>query len=489
MKFENSSGILLAITALDGEYGIGTMGDEARHWIDFLAGSGQKLWQILPHGPTGYGDSPYQTFSAFAGNILWIDMQLIQEMGLLTQSEIDELRSDNKKVDYGRLVPIKNRLMKKAYTKFVPTRVYHTWLSENMAWLADYGQFMAIKEARGGGSWQAWEMPIRKREAVALAKICEDLASEIAYHYFVQYIFFLQWNALHTYANNKGIKIIGDIPIFVAADSADAWANSEMFCFDDQMLPIKVAGVPPDAFSADGQLWGNPVYDWQYIQKNNFSWWCERVKFMAQLVDIVRIDHFRGFVGTWTVDYGQPTAREGRWEDVPGIQLFETIKKELGDVAIIAEDLGVMTDAVEQLRDTNEFPGMKVLQFAFYGGSDNPFLPENFPANSVVYTGTHDNETTQGWWKNQDGQIKDYVKYYLGITSGADIAWDFIRLAWQSHADIVIAPWQDFLALGNVARFNSPGSMAGNWQWRMDANQLTDVLKEKIKNLTISCQR
>ena len=495
MRFERASGILLHPTSLPGPYGIGDFGPGAYRWLDWLAAADCKLWQVLPLGPTGFGDSPYQCFSAFAGNPYLISPQLLLDEDLLTDQDLEDMPPwDERRVDYGRLYKWKPALLEKAFNHFVtnpPARPATGQLSirtefdifcrENGFWLEDYSLFMAIKEIQGGGPWVDWAKPLRSRVPAALGEMRQSLASAILRFKFLQFLFFRQWNAVKAYARQLGIKIIGDMPIFVAIDSADVWAHPDLFYLDEAGRPTVVAGVPPDYFSPTGQLWGNPLYRWEVHQASGYSWWLERIKSTLKQVDIVRIDHFRGFAGYWEIPAGSPTAEKGRWVSAPGTDFFDVVQNNLGNLPILAEDLGLITPDVIELRERFELPGMKILQFSF-SGPDNIFLPHNLPRNCVVYTGTHDNDTTVGWYETAPEEEKDYARRYLNV-DGRDFAWDLIRAAWRSVSLFALAPMQDFLGLGTEARMNYPSRLGGNWEWRLLESDLSDSLQGRIKEL------
>ena len=490
--FERSSGILFHPTSLPGKYGIGTLGKEAYAFIDFLKKSRQKLWQIFPLGPTGYGDSPYQSFSSFAGNPYLIDFDLLIEAHLLSEEDLrDVFFGDNEEyIDYGAIYNQKYPLLRKAYENFKSSDNHEMrenlehFKRENASWLNDYSLYISLKNHFNGLPWNEWAHDIKNREHGAMEHYKNELADDIEYHNFIQFLFFKQWGDVKRYANENGIKIIGDIPIFVAADSSDAWANPEIFLFDEERKPVKVAGVPPDYFSATGQLWGNPLYNWQKLKETNYSWWVERVRANLSTCDIIRIDHFRGFEAYWAVPYGDDTAINGQWEPGPGIDLFNAIKSQLGELPIIAEDLGLMTQGVIDLREATGFPGMKILGFAFDSGEENDYLPHTYTKNCVVYTGTHDNDTLIGWFQKAKEEDRQFARDYLNSRSDDEIHWDAIRGAWSSVANMAISPVQDFLGLGSEARINTPGVAAGNWQWRLRHGVLTDELAERIAKLT-----
>ena len=490
--FERSSGILFHPTSLPGKYGIGTLGKEAYAFIDFLKKSRQKLWQIFPLGPTGYGDSPYQSFSSFAGNPYLIDFDLLIEAHLLSEEDLrDVFFGDNEEyIDYGAIYNQKYPLLRKAYENFKSSDNHEMrenlehFKRENASWLNDYSLYISLKNHFNGLPWNEWAHDIKNREHGAMEHYKNELADDIEYHNFIQFLFFKQWGDVKRYANENGIKIIGDIPIFVAADSSDAWANPEIFLFDEERKPVKVAGVPPDYFSATGQLWGNPLYNWQKLKETNYSWWVERVRANLSTCDIIRIDHFRGFEAYWAVPYGDDTAINGQWEPGPGIDLFNAIKSQLGELPIIAEDLGLMTQGVIDLREATGFPGMKILGFAFDSGEENDYLPHTYTRNCVVYTGTHDNDTLVGWFQKAKEEDREFARNYLNSRADEEIHWDAIRGAWSSVACMAISPVQDFLGLGSEARINTPGVASGNWQWRLKQGVLTNELAERIAKLT-----
>ena len=490
--FERSSGILFHPTSLPGKYGIGTLGKEAYAFIDFLKKSKQKLWQIFPLGPTGYGDSPYQSFSSFAGNPYLIDFDLLIEAHLLSEEDLrDIFFGDNEEhIDYGAIYNQKYPLLRKAYENFKSSDnnemkgSLENFKRENSSWLNDYSLYISLKNHFNGLPWNEWAQDIKNREDGAMHHYRNELADDIEYHNFIQFLFFKQWGDVKRYANENGIKIIGDIPIFVAADSSDAWANPEIFLFDKERKPVKVAGVPPDYFSATGQLWGNPLYNWEKLKDTNYSWWVERVRANLSTCDIIRIDHFRGFEAYWAVPYGDDTAINGQWEPGPGIDLFNAIKSQLGELPIIAEDLGLMTQGVIDLREATGFPGMKILGFAFDSGEENDYLPHTYTKNCVVYTGTHDNDTLVGWFQKAKEEDREFARNYLNSRADEEIHWDAIRGAWSSVACMAISPVQDFLGLGSEARINTPGVASGNWQWRLKQGVLNNELAERIAKLT-----
>ena len=472
MAFARRSGILLHPTSLPGAYGVGELGREATAWLDFLASAGQRLWQVMPLGPTGYGDSPYQSFSTFAGNHVLISMETLVEEGWLQAAELASLAElPAERVDYGALIPRKLELLEAAAERFgraasaATLAQLEAFKREHAGWLDDYTLFMALKEAHGGSAWSEWVPGLRDREPAALARARAEVAAHVAKHTLWQFWFFTQWNAVRARARELGVEIIGDVPIFVSMDSADAWANPELFHFAEGGVPTVVAGVPPDYFSVTGQRWGNPLYRWDRLAETDYAWWVERVRATLKMVDIVRIDHYRGFAAYWQIPASEPTAVNGRWVPGPGDELFAALRRELGELPLIAEDLGVITPDVDELRRSNGFPGMKVLQFAFASDADDPYLPHNYTNECVVYTGTHDNDTTAGWYAAAPEVERDLVRRYLARDDG-EIAWELIRLAQASVADTAIVPLQDALGLGSDARMNTPGTAGGNWSWR-----------------------
>ena len=489
MNKERSSGILLHITSLPGKYGIGTMGEEAYRFIDFLIESQQKVWQILPLGHTGFGDSPYQCFSAFAGNPLIIDLERLVWEGYLHQHDLPETTGfSHDEAEFAKVNEYLYPLLSKAYTQFktrfgVDKYKYEAFCRQNKYWLEDYALFMALKKHFNNKSWNNWTSDIKLRKPEALEKYKIELKDQIGFYKFIQFVFYKQWAEIKSYANINGISVIGDIPLYVAFDSADAWANPEIFEFDEDMNPVNVAGVPPDYFSETGQLWGNPIYNWDYLQQTEFHWWIERIKANFKLYDVLRIDHFRGLAAYWAVPYGEKTAIKGEWVNAPGFELFETILEKLGDLPIIAEDLGVITPDVEQLRDGFEFPGMKILQFAFDMSEENCFLPHTFNSNCIVYTGTHDNDTTLGRYNESSPEEKKMMQEYFNIDH-SDPAWSFIRLAWSTVAYMAIVPMQDILRLDTQARMNFPGKPSGYWKWRYKKGDLKAEHAAFLRSIT-----
>ena len=490
MTFSRASGILLHPTSFPGRFGIGDLGAEAFRWVDFLAGACQKLWQILPLGPTGYGDSPYQCFSAFAGNPYLISPEKLVEDGLLSADDLRMLPAfPAHTVDYGPVIQFKLQMLDKVYANFRRGAAgglraeFEAFKDAHASWLDDFALFMALKESQGGAVWSTWAPELVSRQPAALAAARAQLAEAVESQRLRQFLFFRQWSAVKAHANRAGIKVIGDIPIFVAYDSADVWANPGLFYLDEHGQSTAVAGVPPDYFSATGQLWGNPLYRWDVLKQTGYAWWIERFRATLAFVDIVRLDHFRGFEAYWEIPAGMPTAEGGQWVKGPGADFFTALQSVLGALPIIAEDLGVITPEMLALRDRFGLPGMKVLQFAFSADATDPFLPHNYPHNCVVYSGTHDNDTTQGWYaRTSTEHERDFARRYLG-RDGRDIAWDFIRLAFASVADMAVAPLQDVLNLGAEARMNLPGRPSGNWGWRYQSWRLTEALRDRLKEL------
>ncbi len=483
-----ASGLLLHPTSLPGGHGIGDLGPEAYRFVDFLVAAGQGLWQLMPLGPPGFGASPYAARSAFAGNPLLISLHRLVEEGLLSPDELaDAPAGDPARVDFPRVEAFKLERLRRAFARLAGQGQAAARLAAframHAAWLEDYALFMALREAYHGAVWTAWDPPLVRREPEALARARRELAEEIAFHAFAQWLFFEQWGALRRYANARGVRIIGDLPIFVAHDSADVWAHQEIFDLDGRGEPVTVAGVPPDAFSATGQRWGNPVYRWEVLRAHGFDWWVARFRAVLETVDMVRIDHFRGFQAAWHIPAREETAEHGTWVETPGRELFAAVRAALGPFPVIAEDLGLITPEVHALRQELGFPGMKVLQFAFGGGADNPYLPHNHEPDSAVYTGTHDNDTTVGWYASLDERTRDHVRRYLAV-DGHDIAWDLIRAALASVARIAVIPVQDVLALGSEARMNFPGRPHGNWSWRLRPDQLTPAHAARLRALT-----
>lgn len=474
MLTQRASGILLHPTSLPGPYGIGDLGKHAYHFVDWLAEAEQGYWQVLPLGPTGYGDSPYQCFSAFAGNPLLIDLENLIQRGYLKWDDLAVPVFPRSHVDFGRVIIWRQQMLALAFERFrsqSPPDTYQAFVAEETWWLEDYALFMALKNEHGGRPWPRWEAKLRDRQSEALTAATRRLSDEVQFHYFQQWLFFEQWQMLKDYAHEHQIQIIGDIPIYVAMDSADAWSHRELFRFDELGKPIVVAGVPPDYFSPTGQLWGNPIYNWEKMAEQGFSWWIDRFRSNFRIYDLVRVDHFRGFYNYWQVPGDAKTAVKGEWVDGPREALFDAVIAALGDLPLIAEDLGAPDLGVYALRDHYNFPGMKVLQFAWSSDGADPFLPHNYIKNCVVYTGTHDNDTTRGWYATATEAERDYFRRYCRV-DGHDVAWDMIRLAMMSCAYLAVVPLQDCLNLGSEARMNIPAVASGNWSWRFTSDQL-----------------
>ncbi len=492
MTFPRSSGILLHPTSLPGPYGIGDLGDSAYEFIDFLQRTKQTYWQILPLGPTGYGNSPYLCYSAIAGNPLLISFDRLVASGWVQTADLNKLPDfPSLEVDFDQVIAAKVEILDLACAHFrhhgevEDHQDFHKFVQDQAHWLPEYALFMAVHEHYQDAPWYEWPQSIAWRKPEAITEHQELLIDRIFYYQFVQFVFHRQWLMLKTYARDRGIQIIGDIPIYVAHDSADVWANQASFQLDPETgAAAMMAGVPPDYFSETGQLWGNPVYNWEHLEKTNFAWWISRFRALLNLVDIIRIDHFRGFEAYWAVPQGDKTAENGQWVTAPGIQFFQELEKQLGHLPILAEDLGVITPEVEALRDKFNFPGMKVLQFAFGSDNANGFLPFNHDRNFVVYTGTHDNDTTIGWFNSTESYERDRVLRYLGGISSVGINWDLIRIAFSSVANQVILPMQDVLGLGNEARMNLPSTIADNWQWRYHSSEITPEIEQQLLSIT-----
>ncbi|MBQ7876615.1 MAG: 4-alpha-glucanotransferase [Clostridia bacterium] len=480
------SGILLHISSLPSPYGIGTMGKEAYNFIDFLKKAGQKVWQVLPIGHTSYGDSPYQSYSSYAGNPYLIDLELLYEAGYLTKEDLENIprEKDSVKVDYGMLYQTRYPLLKKAADRFLekPVADYYTFLEENRAWLDDYAVFMAIKEKMGFKSRETWQLELRVKSDAGLLFADEET---VRVYKAIQYFFFSQWFGLKEYANNNEIEIIGDLPIYCASDGSDVWSEGKAFLLDDEYLPYMVAGVPPDGFSPLGQRWGNPIYDWDWLEKSRYGWWVERLKFALKIFDRVRIDHFRGFDSYFAIDASEETAVNGKWIDGPGMKLFKAFEREIGEnLPIIAEDLGYLTDSVKKLLRDTGYPGMKILQFAFDERESGDYLPHNYTPDSVCYVGTHDNDTALGWYMSAAENDRNMATRYFNLTEEEGISKGLIRGAMASVSDLCVICMQDILRLGSEARMNTPSKMGGNWQWRIKKSDLTDTLSEEINTMT-----
>lgn len=477
----------MPVSSLPSRFGIGGFSKEAYDFVDFLAASGQSLWQILPLGPTGYGDSPYQSFSTFAGSPYYISLDALIEEGMLTEEECSsvDFGNDTKRVDYEKIYYTRFELLRKAFERANRSddADYSAFVKENELWLKDYAMYMAVKDSLGGVSWIEWDEEIRLRKPKAMKKYEKELADDIAFYSYQQYLFSKHWMALKEYANKKGIQIVGDIPIYVAFDSADTWAKPELFQLDQKNVPTAVAGCPPDAFSATGQLWGNPLYRWDYHEETGFAWWMQRLAHCFDIYDIVRIDHFRGFDEYWAVPYGDETAENGEWKPGPGYKLFEVMKKTLGNRAVIAEDLGFLTPSVLKLVKKTGYPGMKILQFAFDATGESDYLPHKYPNNCVVYTGTHDNDTVNGWLATLNKKDLAFVKKYVNVKRTPELCETLIRTALGSVADTAIIPMQDYLGLGGEARINTPSTLGGNWEWRMEKDACTEELSKHMLEL------
>lgn len=500
-------GVLLPVASLPSRYGIGCFSREAYEFVEFLHEAGQTYWQILPLGQTGYGDSPYQSFSTFAGNPYFIDLEKLIDAGYLDREKADacDFGKERGYVDYEKIYRKRYPLLRSAYMnspfclqpdekwaseEFDTEReAFEKFREQNSEWLEDYALFSAVKEKFKGKCFIEWDDDIRLRRKKALNSYRRELAEEIRFFEFQQFMFARQWSALKEYAHELGIRIIGDLPIYVAFDSADTWSHPELFELDSKGYPTVVAGVPPDAFSATGQLWGNPLYRWDYHRETGYEWWMRRLKQVFCLYDVVRIDHFRGFDEYWAVPYGDKTAMGGEWRKGPGYELFAVMKKELGKQEIIAEDLGYLTKSVVRLVKKTGYPGMKVLQFAFGGDSTNGYLPHNYTHNAVVYTGTHDNDTMRGWFTSASRRERTFARKYVGIRSSQSATWDFIRMAFRSVADTVIIPIQDYLDIGSSGRINTPSTLGDNWTWRLLPGQCTFELARKMKELAVLYDR
>lgn len=482
-------GVLLPIFSLPSKYGIGSFSKEAYQFIDFLKKAGQAYWQILPLGPTGYGDSPYQAFSTFAGNPYFIDVDEFKEQGWVSAADLKKYSCECEwGIDYEKLYTNRFALLRKAFenSNITADKNFKKFAKDNAFWLDDYCLFMALKNAFGGKGWSEWDEDFRIRKPETISAATKKYADEMNFYRFQQYFFNKQWLAVKAYANKNGVEIVGDIPIYVAFDSSDAWANPELFDLDKDNVPNAVAGCPPDPFAVTGQLWGNPLYRWDYHKKTGYEWWIKRISFCFNLYDVVRIDHFRGFDEYYAIPYGDPTAEFGKWRKGPGYSLFKAINDALGERKIIAEDLGFLTDSVRDLVKRTGYPGMKILQFAFGGDADSEYLPHNLGNNSVIYTGTHDNETTRGWYKRcleSEKKTAKYLQEYTGVTEESEMAMAVIKMAYASVVDTCIIPMQDFLNLDNEGRINTPSTLGGNWGWRMKKGDANASLAKEMMNL------
>ncbi len=478
------------ISSLSSPYGIGTMGQCARDFVDFLAKAKQSYWQILPVCPTSYGDSPYQSYSTFAGNPYFIDLDELQKEGLLEKSEYENIDWENEpeRVNYGALYNKRYPVLRAAAKRFLqkPQTEFEEFCKVNAYWLDDYSLFMTLKNVNKGLAWLEWPEDQRNHETETLKKMKEQNAEEIQFWKVLQFLFFHQWEKLRAYANENGVDIIGDLPFYVALDSVDAWAHSELFQLDEERKPTGVAGCPPDGFSATGQLWGNPLFNWEVHEKENYSWWIQRIGYLCKVYNVLRIDHFRGFDSYYAIPYGDEDASRGKWHEGPGMKLFRAMEEVIGPQRIIAEDLGFLTESVKQLLEDSGFPGMKVLEFAFDKREANhvDYLPENYTNHCVAYTGTHDNDTVQGWFVTANPEDIEFAKEYLGCTEPENYHWDMMEALWASVADYAIVQAQDLLGLGSESRMNTPSTMAGNWQWRALPGSFDDKLAEKLAHYT-----
>ncbi len=487
-----AGGVLLSITSLPSKYGIGCFSKSAYDFVDWLKGAGQTYWQILPLGPTSYGDSPYQSFSTFAGNPYFISLEALVEEGVLTEAECEAADFGDKpgSVDYEKMYQARYPLLRKAYerSKISENQDYQRFVADNGWWLGDYALFMAVKDRFDGAPWTEWAEDIRLRWPNAMDYYHRELYFDVEFQQYLQYTFYMQWMKLKNYANDRGIRLIGDIPIYVAMDSADTWAHPELFQLDENNVPLAVAGCPPDGFSAIGQLWGNPLYRWDYHRDTGYEWWISRLEYCFRLYDVVRIDHFRGFDEYYSIPYEATTAVDGHWEKGPGMALFARVEEALGRREVIAEDLGYVTDSVRELVRSSGFPGMKVLEFAFDSrdsGCANDYLPHNYGENCVAYTGTHDNETIQGWFDSISTEEQEMAREYLcdSRTPKKELNWAFISLIMRSSARNCIIPMQDYLGYGNECRMNKPSTVGINWKWRLTGEELTEELKKKLYDM------
>ena len=487
LHFARSAGVLLPVSSLPSPYGIGNFGEDARGWVDFLHEAGQSFWQILPLNPTGYGDSPYQSYSAFAGDSYYIDPDTLCEEGLLDPADCTDVRwgRSDKRVDYDVVYRNREPLLRKAWSRFTDEAALDAFIARN-PWFEEYGLYMVIKAAQGNRSWLEWDEALRLRRPDALEKARAEFAEDIRYHAFVQYQFSRQWGALRGYANAKGVEIIGDIPIYVALDSADLWANHELFQLDENALPVEVAGCPPDSFSAEGQLWGNPLYDWETMAKTGYPWWIQRLRSCFGLYDVVRFDHFRGLENYFAIPYGAEDAAGGYWRPGPGADFIDAVKKNLPDARFIAEDLGFVTDGVRELLAYSGWPGMKLLQYAFDTREEGDYSPYSYKPNTAVYPGTHDNDTIRGWSGEAPDHCIRYAMEYMGIRKKRRLPRAMIRLAMQTGANLCIIPMQDWLELDGGARINTPSTVGGhNWRWRLGRNALSSRLAGTMARMTM----
>ncbi len=489
------NGILMHISSLPSRYGVGTLGKEAREFVDFLKASGQTYWQLLPICPTSYGDSPYQSYSTFAGNPYFIDLDILAEEGLLYKEEYANINweSESDDVNYGVLYEKRYPILYKATERFLaaPPEAFMTFCEEQQGWLDNFATFMTLKDAHNGAPWWEWKASLRNCEPIAIASAQKEYEKEILFWKAIQYMFFKQWNLLKTYANENGIEIIGDLPIYVSLDSVDVWSEPKLFQLNDEKVPKEVAGCPPDAFSADGQLWGNPLYDWEYMEKDNYKWWINRIDYLCNIYDILRIDHFRGFEAYYAIPYGNTDAKEGVWKKGPGMKLFAAVQETIGRKRIIAEDLGFLTESVHELLKDSGFPGMKILEFAFDSRdeSGSAYLPHNYIEHCVAYTGTHDNEPILGWIETADPADVAYAKEYLELTPEEGYHWGMMRGLFTSIAELTIVQAQDILGLGSESRMNTPSTVGKNWRWRAKEGAFTPELAERLRNMMVLSNR
>ena len=483
-----SSGILMHITSLPGPYGVGTLGSPARSFVDFLEEAGQGYWQILPLSPTGYGNSPYQSCSTYAGNPYLIDLDCLVEEGLLEKADIEQFQWNQRedRVDFGLMYQNRMAVLRKSFERFSGGEEFDKFCAGNAQWLSDFALFMALKEENNGQPWYCWEKGLKYREPDVIWQARRRLGSAVRFYSFLQFLFFRQWDGLQTYAHEKGIKIIGDVPIYVPYDSVEVWCSPELFQLDAELTPLAVAGCPPDGFTEDGQLWGNPLYRWDVHKAEGYGWWIRRMKAAAMLYDVIRIDHFRAFEAYWSVPYGDLTARNGKWVKGPQLHFLKALRTALPEVGMIAEDLGFLTQEVLDMRDASGLPGMKVLGFAFDSRQPSQYLPYQYPANSVCYTGTHDNMTMRQWFETASEDAVEYAAEYMSLTKREGFVWGVIRTAMSSVSDLCVVPVQDYLNMGAQARMNFPGTQTDdNWTWRLEEGHLTNALAEKIKRMTV----
>lgn len=483
-----NSGILMHLSSLPSRHGIGSMGKAAREFADFLQTAGQSFWQLLPICPTGYGDSPYQSFSTYAGNPYFIDLDELNEEGLLGRSEYESIdwESTPDCVNYGAMYQKRYPVLRKAVKRFLahPAEDYADFCGKMEFWLEDYALFMALKDANGGKSWLEWAPELKNREPEAIAQATEQYAEEIAFWKAVQYLFFHQWEQFRSYVNARGIQLIGDLPIYVSLDGVDVWSHPELFQLDEEKCPKEVAGVPPDGFSADGQLWGNPLFDWEYMKQDGFAWWVRRIEYLCRVYDILRIDHFRGFDSYFAIPYGDTDAKRGTWKKGPGIALFQAVEQAIGRQKIIAEDLGYLTDSVKQLLSESGFPGMKILEFGFdqRDANSKEYLPYKYPVHCVAYTGTHDNDTCLGWMRTAGHEDVERAVEFLGLNENEGFHWGMMRALWSTAAELTVVQMQDVLGLGSESRMNAPSTVGNNWRWRALPGSFGPELAAKLRH-------